>query len=275
MYTITYDCGGRLGNSLFPFFLCILFEMKYGYIYTEVDQPNQYTLDDVEFRKYVSEEKFLTNTITLPPCNLRLWGFFQYDWIFKHFRKELMEYVTKIPRYLNIMAKSSNISLRSDQILADALPDINPGPNDLVVHLRLEDSVEERIAWIIPPNNYDDVLKTIKYEKLYWVLNEPKLPVEKRFLAYCIKKWGGTHKVQTVLEDMTLMRKAHRLVCSRSSLSWMSSYLSFHEKQEVWIPEDPEHWIHEDCRGIYPNTHEYPIQRINKTALEHFLDTHE
>ena len=270
---ITYDCGGRLGNCIFPFFFCIFFEMKFGYTYSVEDHYPQTTITDDMFREMITEEKALKNEIHLPPTNIRLWGFFQYDWLFKHFRKELLEYVGKNPKVLNVQSKSLNRFLTTQDLLQDSLPNVNPKENDIVVHLRLEDAVEDHHSWIIHPNDYDAILQTLSYDTIYWVLNEPILPVEKQYLEYFLKKYGGVYTPRSILEDMSLMRKAHRLICSRSTLSWTSSYFSFHEKQIVWMPKNPGDFPHEICNGIYPETHLFEIHRINKTKCEQFLNS--
>ena len=275
---ITYDCGGRLGNCIFPFFICILFEMRFGYTYSEEDHYPQTTVTDEMFAQHVTEEKLLNNQITLPKENLRLWGFFQYDWIFKHFRKEIMEYLEKSPRNICIMAKSMNHRLSSQKILTDRLPNVNPGPKDVVIHLRLEDNlVTDDInpngpRFVFSPHDYDPILKNLEYERIYWVMKAPEHPMEFKYLDYMMKKWGGIYTPQSLEEDICLMRKAHILVCSRSTLSWVSSYLTPHEKQTVFLPLKKINCFYEQCPGIYPITIPFDYQKCRIQDLERIMD---
>ncbi len=276
MFYITYDCGGRLGNCVFPFFFCILIEMRYGYKYTEEDVPGQLTIGDREFASFFTEQAFLHNKIYLPPANLRLTGYFQYDWIFRHFKKQMIEYLENSPRLLSVMAKSLNHRVPSQMLFTDALPEVNPTPDDLVIHIRLDDYLQEKVEENVPfcpfsPDDYDDILKNEKYDTIYWVMKEPTQPLEEKYIQYLLKKWGGIYKPQTLAEDISLMRKAHRLVCSRSTLSWISSYLSPHE-QTVYMPLKKVDWFFEQCPGIYPNTRYFDYKKCNIKELEEILN---
>lgn len=275
---ITYDCGGRLGNCMFPFFFCIFIEMKYGYEYTEREIPGAATVTDEPFAKVFTEENVLQGRFYFPPCNLRLWGFFQHDWIFKHYRKELMAYLQSKPRLLSIMAKYTNQTISSDLFLQDALPSINPGPTDIVIHLRLEDYLTDTIQpnsphYVISPLDYDPILTAKKYDTIYWVMNAPKLPIEHKYIAFLLKKWGGIYTPQTLEQDISLMRKAHTLVCSRSTLSWASSYLTPHTEQTVFLPMKKNDNPHEQCPGIYPKTIRFDHKKCTVKDLEDILNT--
>lgn len=274
---ITYDCGGRLGNCVFPFFWCILFEMKYGFTYTEKEVHPSITVTDEMFAEMVTEEKFLNNEISLPVGNLRLWGWFQYDWIFKHFRKELIEYVQKSPRLLTVTSKSLNNVLSSHLLLTDLLPSVNPTPRDVVIHLRLEDNLVDRLnpngpRFVFSPDDYDPILESLEYDNIYWVMKAPEHPMEHKYLAYLLKKWGGIYKEQSVEEDVCLMRKAHTLVCSRSTLSWASSYLSPHDQQVVYLPLKKVDWFYENCPGIYPKTIRFDYKKCKIEDLETIIN---
>jgi hypothetical protein len=275
---ITYDCGGRLGNCIFPFFFCIFFEMKYGYTYSVEDHYPQITITDDVFREIITEENVLSNTISLPPTNLRLWGYFQHDWIFKHFRKEMMAYLEKSPKWLIIMAKSLNQLFSSETLLTNSLPTVNLGPKDVVIHLRLEDYlVNDKIEpngphFVFSPDDYDPILKSLDYENIYWVMKKPEHPIEHKYLAYLLKKWGGLYTPQTLEQDICLMRKAHILICSRSTLSWTSSYLSPHDEQTVFLPLKKVDWKHEQCPGIYPNTTLFDYKKCTIQDLERIID---
>ena len=275
---ITYDCGGRLGNCIFPFFFCILFEMKYGYTYSEEDHYPQTTITDEIFAEHFTEERILTNQIFLPEGNIRLWGFFQYDWIFKHFRKDLMAYLDKSPKWLTVMAKSLNYRFSSEKLLTDLLPTVNPGPKDVVIHLRLEDALgtddikPNGPQFVISPDDYDPILSKLEYENIYWVMKTPEHPMEHKYLAYLMKKWGGLYTPQTLEEDICLMRKAHIFICSRSTLSWASSYLSPHDEQIVYLPFKKINCFYEQCPGIYPNTTRFDYQKCRTQDLERIID---
>jgi hypothetical protein len=252
--------------------------MRYGYTYSEDDHHPQYPLTDEIFAEHFTEERVLNNTISFPRVNLCLLGFFQHDWIFKHFRKEIMEYLQKSPQIFPIMAKSLNHRMSSEKLFADFLPTVNPGPRDLVIHLRLEDYLVNKETnansslLVFSPDDYEPILKNMNYEKIYWVMKAPEHPMEFKYLEYLIKKWGGIYTPQSLEEDFCLMRKAQILICSRSTLSWTASYLSPHNEMTVFMPIKKNTCFFESCSGIYPHTYPFDYQSCTIQDLERIIE---
>lgn len=276
MFFISYECGGRLGNSLFPFFLCMLFERLFGYTYTEEESSTEICITDYGSSYFFTEESLLRKQMALPMGNICFTGFFQYGWIFKYNRKELLEYVQSRPCLITMGARNLQNYYPSEYLFRDWLPSVNPTPEDIVIHLRLEDNIVDTIQpnspkFIFSPDDYDQILSTIQYKTIYWVMKAPEHPIEHKYIAYLLKKWGGIYQARTLEEDMCLMRKAHRIVLSRSTLSMISSYLTPHDNQVVYMPIKQEDWPHEQCVPIFPTTYFFPHTKCSLPDLERIL----
>ena len=270
-FTIRYECGGRLGNCAFPYALCVLYQILYGYKYVTEKQPNEVCITDDIFIRHSTEENIKNGILINVPSNIVINGYFQHDVVFKYFLYKIYEFITLNPN--QVIHTGSNQSFLSNVLIKDVLPSLNVSPTTVVIHLRMEDNIVDKIEknspkFIIHPDDYELILKNIKYDKIIWIMNEPKHDIEKKYISYLQKKYGGEYKPQTLEEDMTIMRKAHILVCSRSTLSWISSVFSYNQ-QKVFMPEKYEDWPHETFKSIHPDTTYYSYRKATKKDLEY------
>ena len=269
-FTVRYECGGRLGNCVFPYALCMLYQIFYGYKYTNAPQPNEIQINDTVFLQYFSKEALLKGELPCPPSNLCISGYFQHDYILKPFLERFQKFILENPK--QIIHTGCKEQIPCEILIKDYLPTVHLSPKTVVVHLRMEDKIADVIEpnsalFVIHPDAYENVLKQIEYDTIIWVMNSPKQDIEYKYLAYLQQKYGGQYKEQTLEEDVTLMRKAPTLVCSRSSLSWICSAFAY-DDQEVYMPERYETWQHETFHSIHPNTKYYSYQKASRKDLE-------
>jgi hypothetical protein len=267
-FTVRYECGGRLGNCVFPYLLCILYSHMYGHTYVNDRQPNEVMITDKEYLQHFSTKG---PEVVLPniQANLVFNGYFQHDVYLKYLKQILVDFIQKHPQQLLITGWKEHIP--AEILTKDYLPEIVLTEEDIVIHLRLEDKltdlIEENSAhFVIHPDDYERILSTLKYNQIYWVMNKPKEDLEHKYIAYLQKRWGGIFQARTLEEDMCLMRKAKTLVCSRSTLSWVCSGFS-EGVQVVYMPEAYEHWSHETFHDVHPQTFYYSYRKATKQDL--------
>lgn len=268
-FSVRYECGGRLGNCVFPYVMCILYQRVYGYRYETNPQPNEVRIDDTSFLQYFAPQG---DDVVLPriPANIVFVGYFQHEIYLKRCKQLFIDFIKEHPDQRMITGWKESIP--AEILIKDYLPEITLEKEDVVVHLRLEDKLCETLKdnsalFVIHPEDYESVLSKLHYKQIYWVMNTPKDPLEKKYIAYLQKRWGGVFQPRTLEEDMCLMRKAKTLVCSRSTLSWVCSAFSEGE-QVVYMPEAYETWIHETFKSAHPQTSFYSYRKATKQDLQ-------
>ncbi len=269
-YSVRYECGGRLGNCVFPYILCILYQKMYGHRYVTEQQANEVVIDDALFLKLFPFSN--DGQIQLPhlQANLVFRGYFQHDQYLKYCKSFLEEWIREHPDQEIITGWNERIPAKI--LIEDALPDVHLSPKTLVIHLRMEDKVADVIEpnsalFVIHPDDYAPVLEKLDYDTILWVMNKPTQAIEFQYLSYLQTKYGGTYKVQRLEEDMSLMRKAPILLCSRSSLSWICSAFAY-GPQKVVMPERYETWIHETFMSVQPDTQYFSYRKASRKDLE-------
>lgn len=268
-FTVRYECGGRLGNCVFPYVLCILYQHFYGYDYVTEPQPNEVQIDDKAYLQFFSSKE---DNLQLPniSANIVFNGYFQHEAYLKYFKPQLVEFIQYHP--LQRMITGWQERVPAEILIKDYLPELSLREDDVVIHLRLEDKLADTIEhnsalFVIHPDDYENVLSSLKYKQIYWVMNKPKDPLEHKYIAYLQKRWGGVFQPRSLEEDMCLMRKAKTLVCSRSTLSWICSSFSEGE-QVVYMPEAYETWSHETFHDVHPKTFYYSYRKATKQDLQ-------
>lgn len=273
VFTVRFECCGRLGNAIFPYILCVLYQMI-GYKYVTDIQGNEFMINDNTFLEFFNDILFKNNTLIIIPSNIVFSGYFQHDFIIKYQKDAILNFINnnlgqKIPTELGIGRTFENTIL-----INDYLPEVFPNKDDVIVHLRLEDRITDIIDqanYVISPFDYDSILEKNNFKNIYWVMNKPKLDIEKKYLKRMIDKWGGIYKERTIEEDVTLMRKAKNIICSRSTLSWISSAFSF-ESQNVYLPKCYATWNLESFTKVHDNTIIYDHTRCRLYDLETILE---
>ena len=276
IYTIRYECSGRLGNCIYPYTLCVIYQLM-GYIYVDTPQPNEIYIDDDTFLRLFNENNFKFKNIPSFESNIVFSGYFQHNYILKHYKESILEFIKKNPNQRIHTCNMIGASFKSEILFKDYLPSLELTDEDLVVHFRLEDRVVDVIidsnaAFVMSPHDYDKLLLNNTYKNIYWVMCKPRHDIEHRYIQYMINKWGGIYKEQSIEEDMCLMRKARNIICSRSTISIISSAYSISEQNAfmVNVPKSDK-YTHETNTNLHDNTELYDYTKCTLSDLEKIL----
>ena len=273
-FTVRYECPGRLGNSIFPYILCIIYQLM-GYKYVNSKQDDEFNITDDIFLEMFNESMFLNKSLPKINKNILITGYFQHFFMFKYYKEEIITFIKNNPDQDIYTALGSYTTYKSKILIDDYLPNIKLDKNDIIVHIRLGDVVVDYLQetsplFVISPYDYDKLLATIQYNNIYWIVEKPRNYIEDRYIKYMLNKWGGIYEERTIEEDMCLMRKANTIICSRSTLSWISSMFSIVD-QKVFMPVKYENWTHESFTNIHSNTLLYNYTKCNKCMLYDIL----
>lgn len=237
MSKIVYFCShGRFTNNLFQYFAAQIVKKILNYDSVDLDSSNSntlkntcYTIDDAKF-KQILDDKFLQEIDTSK--NIYLYGYFQRSEIFKYYR----EYVKSLIHENN---KDRFGILYNYRICDLVLPFENsniPGKNDLVVHIRLDDFLND--LQIFDPGSLKEIISKIQYDKMYIVCDKLKQDWEYKYIANFFNLQPIL--VQgSLLDDFNFMRRTNKILVSASTLSWMGAFLS--DAEEVHIPYNTFH----------------------------------
>ena len=284
MYTVRYECSGRFGNCVFPYSICVIFQEVFGYIYTTEKQPDEIVINDTMFQTFYTEENFRTKQIMLPNSNLCFSGFFQYDYIFRIFKDILQKFITLHPQ--RISSPYNNREFTNEILYKDYLPDFIPTENDIVIHVRLEDNILPDHHALIPYHlkikHYKTLLQEfskhlqLSIQNIYWVMCEPKYPIEFLHLEFLLKEIGGSYTPQSMEKDLCMMRKTKNLICSGSTFSWIGAAYSI-QGQNVFIPEPNTslNHPHEKFLHLHSTSYLYPFNsyKCKLEELQNDLDS--
>jgi len=285
MHTIRFNnMGGRLGNSIHSYTLCVILQILFGYKYIlvkdEKDTTPEFDFTDDYFEANYSEEKFKNNTIPRINSNICLRGFFQHDYLVKLFKSQICDFVNNHPEQR--IHTAWNHCYSNSILIRDFLPNIFLKENDIVIHLRLEDNLDKGDARMLCyPSSYDRLLESIqskmKLGTIYWIMSNPRHKIEKQYLAYLMNKWGGSYQIRPIEEDFSLMKNANHLITSISTLSLSAASYGI-DGQTVYMP------ICTETNSIYFNMHKfkgqnektqfYPLIECNREELQNFLNEH-
>lgn len=240
MKTVYFLVQGQFGNNLFQYFASEIIKKIYGY--DEVKPTFQINLDfntvidDTKFKRiingYINGEKVLIDESK----DILMYGFFQRSEIFLKER----DYV----RSLFIEDNMNNISNRikiGNIIKYKTKHTVEPTANDLVLHVRLAGAfqwadfldVDNKTSQIYHPDDLKNIIKDIKYDKLYIVCNTPNSNWEKEYLSH-FEDLNPTIITGLLGDDFDFLLKAKKLITSASTMSWMAALLG--NADEIHIP---------------------------------------
>ncbi len=240
MKTVKFLVQGQFGNNLFQYFASEIIKKIYGYDEVkptfEINLEFNTVIDDAKFKKiitaYLNGDRYELDTSK----DILMFGFFQRSEIFLKERE-----------YLRSLFTAENMSNISNRIKIGLIVKyqtkhtIQPTENDLVLHVRLAGSfqwadfidMENRTSQLYDPEQLKEIIRGIKYDKLYIVCNTPKGEWEKEYLA----EFNDLNPViisGLLGDDFDFMLKAKKLVTSASTMAWMAAFLG--NADEVHIP---------------------------------------
>lgn len=240
MKSVKFLVQGQFGNNLFQYFASEIIKKIYGYDEVkptfEINLEFNTVIDDFKFKRiitaYLAGDKVEIDTSK----DILLIGFFQRSEIFLKERDYL--------RSLFVEDNENNISNRikiSNIIKYKTKHTVEPTENDLVLHVRLAGTfqwadfidMENKTSQLYEPENVKEIIKGIKYDKLYIVCNTPKADWEKEYIS----EFDDLNPIVItglLGDDFDFMLKAKKLVTSASTMSWMAAFLG--NADEVHIP---------------------------------------
>jgi hypothetical protein len=240
MKTVKFLVQGQFGNNLFQYFASEIIKKIYDYDQVkptfEINLEFNTIIDDAKFKRiinaYLNGDKVEIDTTK----DILMIGFFQRSEIFLKEREFI--------RSLFVEDNMNNISNRikiSNIIKYKTKHAFEPTENDLVLHVRLAGSfqwadfidMENKTSQLYDPERLKNIIKNIKYDKLYIVCNTPKADWEKEYLS----EFNDLNPIIVsglLGDDFDFMLKAKKLITSASTMSWMAALLG--NANEIHIP---------------------------------------
>lgn len=240
MKAVKFLVQGQFGNNLFQYFASEIIKKIYEYDEVkptfEINLEFNTIIDDAKFKRiinaYLNGDKVEIDTSK----DILMIGFFQRSEIFLKEREFI--------RSLFVEDNMTNISNRikiGNIVKYQSKHTFEPTENDLVFHVRLAGSfqwadfidMENKTSQLYEPEKMKEIIKSIKYEKLYIVCNNPKADWEKEYLSEFddlnpIVVSGGLG------DDFDFMLKSKKFITSASTMSWMAAMLG--NATELHIP---------------------------------------
>lgn len=240
MKVVKFLVQGQFGNNLFQYFASEIIKKIYAYDEVkptfEINLEFNTIIDDAKFKRiinaYLNGDKVEIDTSK----DILMIGFFQRSEIFVKEREFI--------RSLFVEDNMTNISNRikiGNIVKYQTKHTIEPTENDLVLHVRLAGSfewadfidMENKTSQLYEPERVKEIIKGIKYDKLYIVCNTPKADWEKEYLS----EFDDLNPIIVSAglgDDFDFMLKAKKFITSASTMSWMAAMLG--SANEVHIP---------------------------------------
>jgi hypothetical protein len=241
---------GRLGNLIFRYFSSAMFRLKYSGAsrgrFGESIPTNKCVIrvEEDDFRSWIDH---LIENKTPPPIDensiVIFNGYCQTD-KFSIFRDELLGFMEKQPNDI-LLGRTPQKQIVSFRVADLIYGPINVSQYDIVIHLRLEDFLDENIRGAIHPESIDEVIKDIIKThsdilaggKICLLCNTPRMEIEKLYIDYFRGRYAIELESNDVITDFHIMKGARVLVCSLSTLSWCAAIMS-RRLEKVYIPKN-------------------------------------
>ncbi len=270
MKTVYFFPDGQFYDNLCQYFAAEIVKKIYGY-----DEVKPNILINLEFNTVISDEAFkkiceFDERGEVYPIdtskNILMKGYCQRSEIFKKYR----EYIKPL---FNIDSTNyiSNRTCISNILKYTSKHTISPTENDLVMHLQLGNFYDKanNTSQIYDPIQLKDIIKSVKYDKLYIVCNSPKEEWEKEYISH-FNEFNPIFINGNAADDFDFLLKSSKIVTSASTYSWIAAYLS--NAKEVYIPYNTFHGGYESinqsladfsdsCKVFY--NMEYWFSKIN------------
>jgi hypothetical protein len=240
MKTVKFLVQGQFGNNLFQYFASEIIKKIYGYDEVkptfEINLEFNTVIDDFKFKRiinaYLNGDKIEIDTSK----DILMFGFFQRSEIFLKERDFI--------RSLFVEDNMNNISNRikiGNIVKYKSKHIIEPTEDDLVLHIRLAGAfqwadfidMENKTSQLYDPKRLKEIIRDIKYDKLYIVCNTPKAEWEQEYLSE-FNDLNATIITGLLGDDFDFMLKAKKIITSASTMSWMAAFLG--NANEIHIP---------------------------------------
>ena len=191
---------------------------------------NTIIIDDNNFINMINDNN-------LKNYNLLMIGYFQFDYIYNYYKKDILSFINNNSHNHFIRTATYNrflVDNHQKMLIANVINDIQLDEKkmyDLVIHVRLGDffGTDDFIEY----EYYEKIFEKIDFSNKKCVLLTQKQESEDDilFLKKCLL-WFNRNNVSINIEsndlitDFNIMKNAKEVVCSMSTLSWCACYLS-------------------------------------------------
>ena len=125
--------------------------------------------------------------------------------------------------------------------------------NDLVIHIRRGDYLLHN--WGAPFSFYQDAIKSLTFDRILIVTDDPNDPFLNRFHAY-----RPSIICSHYLNDFALLTRANKIIMSPSTFSWWGAFLS--RAEEIFFPIP--------CHGIWSSDYDQQIDLTLPTGFTEY-----
>jgi len=268
--------SGRLGNAVFRYIASVVFGTTYDANFEIIDSPppNAIVINDEYFIDWLAQRKSNNITPIHQPQNYIFIGYFQHD--YSPFKQIIQNYITTHPNdklWTDGNTQYSNeYNYQSTFYTAQQLLN-QPNPihhYDIVVHLRLEDSIEGNRT--MDPNSIKKLLREFEPQsKICFVVNQPTKQIEHQYIDSLRQTYENTTiESNDTITDYHIMKNAKILITSLSTLSWVAAQLS-DSLIHLYFPNVKSHrnLICESIQRPIQNTiiYDYDIYKFNTDSI--------
>lgn len=221
---INVDLIGGIGNNMFQYAIGRIFADKknYNLHVNNIHQLQSYFINAVNI---VDRQIYSDNTLHV--------GYNSVHKTIQHIDVEQVQRHVGAVHFSGFFQKfcyyNENINMLRDVFSYSDEQHYKPHHDDIVMHIRLGDY--KSMNWYIHPEIFAHILKQMDtYNNCMIVTDEPD-----SVMFNCFKNFKNIHIInQSLIEDLTLIRHAKRLVISQSTFSWWGAILGFADN--VYIP---------------------------------------
>jgi hypothetical protein len=252
---------GRFGNAVFRFLASRLFCILFNYSISNVETKDYYiSFTDENFIEWMKQILLNNTLLIISEPYIEFGGYYQHDTIYRLFKKELIDYIINNPD--DTIVTDEKEKFKCITLLGEK-PTVSFNYKT-VVHLRIEDFIDFGLA--MNPLCLDPVLE--KCEEPFLFVHKPvENTNDEKYINYFKKKYPNSYfYTEDLILSYNIMRHAEVLVCSRSTLSWVSAL--FNEVNvKTFIPKNYGLYSHETFQ--YPNdtTEVYEWKTLTKDEL--------
>jgi hypothetical protein len=224
MCNIYFKPNGRLGNALMRYIAMLCFQHKYPT--TNIHLHDAFTGREINEIQYIQLMTVPGNVYSGP--DLLFSKFYQIDEIYMAYRDKIKAQIRNSIAILKSSPHDGDHTYHIDRLY------ITPNRYyDFVIHLRLEDFVTYGLH--MDSQRIIQLLELLKPDNLFGeiaiVVNKPKTDFEHEYIQ-TITDWFKENNIPVQIEsndiytDYAIISNASTVVCSMSTLSWCSVFLS-------------------------------------------------
>ena len=264
---ISFNPQGRLGNNIFEYFATKVLQfllncikpLSYEYQYNKVDE-SVVIRENTFYQLYTLAKNGLFKNLNY---NLYLDGFYQFDF----YTVEQIDYIRTLftvdnHDQLNDKVKVSDIAKAFESYIPEYTE------NDLVVHIRLDDFVNEgHNSFLIHPISYvnaiDEIQEKHNFKTIYIIVDKIRRVWEKNYIDKVLEELKE-YDIKVLpqadyLTDMARIYHATNIVCGNSTFCWIPAMLG--KNKNNWMPD----------RNTCSNQNFYKINKESKLYQVDYL----